>query len=438
MSHIDDLIRDLCPDGVEYKALGEIADVGTGNSNREDATSDGQYPFFVRSKEVMRINTYAFDEDAIIIPGEGGIGEIFHCVSGKYALHQRAYRIHFLTDEIETRFAYFYMTRHFKAFILQKAVNATVTSLRKPMIEEFPLPVPPLQVQRAIIEVLDKFIELEVELEAELEARRKQYAHYRDELLKSKSGANEAIGTPLGSVAKVVRGKFSHRPRNDPRMYGGEHPFVQTGDVAHAGKQLIAYKQTLSDDGVAVSSKFPRGTLVMAIAATIGEVAILDFDAFFPDSVVGIVPNEKATVGYLYHLLSSRKEELIASAPGSAQANLNVERLNQLVIPVPPLEEQQRIVEILDRFDALVNDISVGLPAEIAARRKQYEYYRDKLLTFTHEVTMSDGRLVPSARLREDIDAADTEHVAGDFTTVTLDNLDPYFDDLAKLRMENP
>ena len=126
MSRIDDLIAEHCPDGVKFARVGDIASVGTGRNDRKDATDDGKFPFYVRSKEVLRIDKYEFDENAIVIPGEGGIGEIFHYVSGKYALHQRAYRISFHDKQIETKFAYYFFTVNFKSFILSKAVSATV------------------------------------------------------------------------------------------------------------------------------------------------------------------------------------------------------------------------------------------------------------------------------------------------------------------------
>ena len=94
MSNLEELIEKLCPDGVDFCKLKDVAEIGTGSSDRKNATDDGLYPFYVRSKDVLKINNYEFDEEAIVIPGEGGIGEIFHLVKGKYALHQRAYRIH--------------------------------------------------------------------------------------------------------------------------------------------------------------------------------------------------------------------------------------------------------------------------------------------------------------------------------------------------------
>ena len=107
MSKLDELIQEYCPNGVEYRELKLLAEIGTGNSDRKDSDEDGLYPFYVRSKDILRINKYEYDEEAIVIPGEGGIGEIFHFVTGKYALHQRAYRIHLVTNEITTKFLYY-------------------------------------------------------------------------------------------------------------------------------------------------------------------------------------------------------------------------------------------------------------------------------------------------------------------------------------------
>ena len=188
LNHIERMVAKLCPRGVEYVKVGDIADIGTGSSDRKDAVPDGEYPFYVRSRDVLRSASYLFDEESVIIPGEGGIGEIFHFVSGKYNLHQRAYRVSFRVDYINTKFAYYYFAANFKKFILAKSVNATVKSIRKPMVQSFQIPVPPLEVQNAIVEILDKFTKLEAELEAELAARRAQYEYYRNSLFENLSG----------------------------------------------------------------------------------------------------------------------------------------------------------------------------------------------------------------------------------------------------------
>ena len=173
---------------VVYKKLGEVAEIGTGRSNRKDEVTDGAYPFYVRSKNILRSSTYQFDETAIVIPGEGGIGDIFHYVVGKYALHQRAYRIRLQSEEqVLSKFLYYYMISAFKGFIVSKSVGATATSIRKPMIEEFPLPLPPLSEQARIVEILDKFDTLTNSisegLPLEIQLRRQQYEYYREQLL---------------------------------------------------------------------------------------------------------------------------------------------------------------------------------------------------------------------------------------------------------------
>ena len=205
MSRLEELIEQYCPDGVEYVKIGEIAQVGTGSSNGNEAIEDGIYPFFVRSQIIKKKDTYEYDEEAIIIPGEGGIGDIFHYINGKYALHQRVYRIHFISPHINVKFAFYYMKSAFKKFIMAKAVSSTVSSIRKPMIEGFSLPIPPLPVQEEIVRILDNFTELQAELQAELQKRLQQYNYYRDNLL-SFEGRTDVQWKKLGDVADLLSG----------------------------------------------------------------------------------------------------------------------------------------------------------------------------------------------------------------------------------------
>lgn len=177
-----DLLLEFNED-VGWARIADIAEIGTGSSNRVNAVDNGEYPFYVRSETILRSNRYLFDEEAIIIPGEGGIGEVFHYVNGKYDLHQRAYRIHFKGKKVLTKFAYYYFEANFKKFIMMKAVIATVTSIRKPMIEDFKIPIPPLSVQQDTVRILDTFTELAKELSNEIEARQKQYEYYLNKLL---------------------------------------------------------------------------------------------------------------------------------------------------------------------------------------------------------------------------------------------------------------
>lgn len=149
-------------------------------------------------------------------------------------------------------------------------------------------------------------------------------------------------------LTKIYRGKFGHRPRNDPALYGGIYPFVQTGDVARANKYITNYTQTLNKKGIKVSQLFPQGALVMAIAANIGDVAILDFEAYAPDSIVGFTPNKEISLKFLYYCFITLAEELKRSAIQNTQANLNIERIGSIRSVYPNIEEQCQITNYLD------------------------------------------------------------------------------------------
>ena len=156
-------------------------------------------------------------------------------------------------------------------------------------------------------------------------------------------------------VAQVLRGKFTHRPRNDPSLYDGPYPFIQTGDVAQAEKAITRYRQTLNKNGLAVSQMFPAGTLVMTIAANIGDVAVLDFEACFPDSVVGFVPQNGVERDYLFYVFRAMKPELLREAPVNTQGNLNVDRIGSRGIAVAPVCEQGLIVRQIEASTARLN-----------------------------------------------------------------------------------
>jgi len=157
--------------------------------------------------------------------------------------------------------------------------------------------------------------------------------------------------------AEILRGKFTHRPRNDPAFYDGEYPFVQTGDITSAERYITTYKQTLNKRGADVSKEFPKGTLVMAIAANIGDVAILDFPAYFPDSIVGLVPKQGVNLLFMFYLMLAMKSPMIQNATISTQMNLNVDQISSLIAGCPPALEQVAIVSFLDnetsKIDAL-------------------------------------------------------------------------------------
>ena len=370
-NYIGRLVAELCPDGVEYRPLGEIADIGTGKSDKKDAQESGQYPFYVRSKTILRSSKYLYDETAIVIPGEGGVGEIFHFVSGKYDLHQRAYRVSFTVDEMNPKFGYYYISSFFKEYINRHAVEATVKSIRKPMLVKFEVPVPPLEIQEAIVEILDKFTNMEAELEAELEARTLQYEYYRDSLFE----ALDCPRVPLGSLGirnkgiTITASKMrTLEPGNkDVRIFAAGSTFVDTDS------SFIPDKGILEGPAIIVKS---RGH----IGFEYYEGKFTHKNELWSYSLTSDLVEQK----FIYYYLLTQAYYLHELARGKSVKlpQLAVKDTDELLVPVPPLEEQQRIIDILDRFDALTSSLSEGLPAELAARRSQYEYYRDQLLTF--------------------------------------------------------
>ncbi len=182
------LTFDKDAESVEWKKLKECAEIGTGSSNTQDELSSGLYRFFVRSQTVRWKNEYEFDEKAIITSGDGvGVGKIFHYIEGKYALHQRAYRIHVFDEKVMPKFLFHYMRCAFYNYITRNAYISSVTSIRRPMLLNFPFPVPTLAEQHRIVDILDKFEalvnDLTEGLPAEIAAVQEQYEYYRNKLL---------------------------------------------------------------------------------------------------------------------------------------------------------------------------------------------------------------------------------------------------------------
>lgn len=373
---------------VEWKPLGEVAEIGTGSSNRKDEDENGAYPFYVRSKNILRSSTYQFNETAIIIPGEGGIGDIYHFVKGKYALHQRAYRVHLHTNELLDKFVYHFMRANFKAYIVSKSVGATATSIRKPMLENFFIPIPPIAVQEEIVDILDKFTELEAELEAELEGRKRQYEYYRNHLLSfelSNEGDEKSDSLrwlTIGEISKNI--SSGGTPRSSvASYYGGNIPWLRTQEVNFS--EIWDTEIKITEEGLESSSAkyIPANCIIVAMyGATVGRVGINKIPLTTNQACANIEVNEEiALYRYVFHCLSDLYQYIKSLGKGS-QTNINVKVVRNIQIPIPPLSEQQRIVSILDKFDTLTTSISEGLPKEIELRRKQYEFYRDKLLSF--------------------------------------------------------
>lgn len=173
-------------------------------------------------------------------------------------------------------------------------------------------------------------------------------------------------------LSEIFRGKFTHRPRNDPALYDGKYPFFQTGDVAQAGKFLSKYRQTLNEKGLRVSTLIPKGTIIITIAANIGDVAILDIDACFPDSLVGFKPFAEIERDFLYYSLINLKEQFLKTSIKNTQMNLNVERIGEQLICLPPLDEQCLIIDYIEKLNQKFNKSVTNYQSQID-RLKEYK-----------------------------------------------------------------
>ena len=247
------------------------------------------------------------------------------------------------------------------------------------------IPLPPLSVQQEIVRILDKFTQLEAELEAELDSRKRQYEYYRNKLLTfNEIGGTEIVWKTLGEVAKKISSGGTPKTTVS-EYYNGEIPWLRTQEVGYGEIWDTSIK--ITEDAVKNSSAkwIPRDCVIIAMyGATVGKVGINKIPLTTNQACSNIEVNEDiANYKYVYYCLLNQYEYIKSLGVGS-QTNINAQIVKKLKIPLPSLEEQQRIASILDKFDTLVNSISEGLPKEIALRRKQYEYYRERLLTFTN------------------------------------------------------
>lgn len=233
-----------------------------------------------------------------------------------------------------------------------------------PLFSKFCIPVPPFAEQLRIVQQIERlFCKLDEAKEKaqavvdSFELRKSAILHkaFTGELTKqwrirNNLSLNDWKYVKFGDLGILERGRSKHRPRNDPKLFGGQYPFIQTGDVARSGMYVVEHSQTLSEIGMEQSRMFPKGTLCITIAANIGDVSILAYDCCFPDSVVGFIPNGLTSSKYIYYMMSTVQRELEANAPATAQKNINLKILNELRIKLPSFDEQNEIICILEKL----------------------------------------------------------------------------------------
>jgi len=229
------------------------------------------------------------------------------------------------------------------------------------------VPLPPLEEQRRIVARIEELAaQIEEARRLRREAVEEAEALFEQARATAFQQASEQGVQPLSEIAVLERGRFSHRPRNEPRFFGGEHPWIQIAEIERANKYICEWHETLNDDGLAISKKFPKGTVLISIAATIGAVGILNFDCCVPDSIVGVTPKANANSEFLYHYLCFARTHLERIAPQSAQRNINLQILSPLPVPTLALPDQRRIVAELNALQAEVDRLK-ALQTETAA-----------------------------------------------------------------------
>ncbi len=268
------------------------------------------------------------------------------------------------------------------------------------------LTLPPLTEQKAIADYLDQACQ---SIDKTISLKQKQLLNiseqYKSKIIEViRKGLNKEVALKnsnsewLGQVpihwqvksikrvTEIIRGKFTHRPRNDPAFYNGNYPFIQTSNVTNAQKYITSYSQTLNEKGYAVSKEFPAGTLTMTIAANIADVAILNFNACFPDSIVGFKPLHMVSVEYLYYMFFGLREDLLSTAILTTQLNLNIVRVGTIKCVIPPKNEQAEIVSYLNALNQNTETLKENIKSQI----KTLAQYRQSLI---HECVTGKKRV---------------------------------------------
>lgn len=411
MSKLDEMIRELCPDGVEYVKLGTLCSLITKQTGfdytnhikarllmepAENAVPYIQTKFFAGKNFNYQTDYYVpmdiveqfpkitLDEKCILFSIVGAsIGNVGLFPGERKCFLGGAICVAKVLPQYDVDYVYYCVESHnVQHQIRRKTKGAGQATITVEDIREFEIPLPPIEIQSEIVHTLDNYTEnvvkLQNQLTAELTARQKQYTFYRNKLL-TFSGNEKAkiVKISLGDIGPICMCKRILKSQTNT-VEGV--PFYKIGTF---GKKADAYISKETFDEYQSKYNFPKkGDVLISAAGTIGRTVVYDGEpAYFQDSNIVWIDNDESIVlnsylRYCYELKPWKASE------GGTIPRLYNDNIAKAVIAVPSIEEQKRVVSILDRFDAICNDLTGGLPAEIEARRKQYEYYRDKLLNF--------------------------------------------------------
>jgi len=334
--------------GWQVKTLGEVIQLPYGKPLApNDRNPNGLYPAYGANGEKDRTDKFYRDSPSIIVGRKGSAGEITLTEDRFWPLDV-TYFVEFDHRQYDLQFLYHLLV----TLNLPSMAKGVKPGINRSEVYALPVMVPPLPEQQRIVSLLDEAFDgiatAKAHAEMNLQNARAIFESHLQSVF-SQRGEGWQDKTLEQISMDFGRGKSRHRPRNEPKLYGGKYPFIQTGDIRNAGHFITEYSQTYSDLGLAQSKLWPKGTICITIAANIAETGILGFDACFPDSVIGVVPNPaEAEVGFVEYLLQSFKVRIQALGQGSAQANINMGTFDNERFPFPVVEEQRRIVTKLD------------------------------------------------------------------------------------------
>jgi len=384
MSNIEELTKQLCPDGVEYKELWEVTgwDKKFNGLDKHMQKRVINYPYVLANKfkelELERGNVrllstgnyigWTTEElagknlcvgEIVAIPWGGKANVKYY--KGKFVTADNRIATSLDTDVLLNKFLYYWMLVNnelIEGFYRGSGIKHP--SMKSVLTMQIPLP--PLPIQQEIVAILDKFIHLETELQSELQARRAQYEYYMNELLNFEG--KEVMYRTLGEISTILRGTAITKKET----ISGEFPVV-----ANSPNPIYFHGK---------SNRSGETIVIARSGAYSGLVSYWNMPFFLTDAFSIHPDNTLFKTKFVYFLLKNEQEKIHNMKKGSGVPHVRAMDFESYSIPIPPLSEQERIVSILDKLESLVNDKSVGLPAEIEARRKQYEYYRGKLLDF--------------------------------------------------------
>ena len=370
VTKIKQLIEELCPNGIGYKELQDILTIKNGSDYKN--LGEGDFPVYGSGGIMTYVDRFAYDKPSVLIPRKGSIDKLYY-VDTPFWNVDTIFYTEINTDVAIPKFVFYCLQ---KQHLEELNTAGGVPSLTQKVLNKVKIPVPPLPVQSEIVRILDNF----TELTAELTARRQQYEYYNNTLL----SFDNAEYRTLEELCDIVdyRGKTPRKVDDGIFLVTAKN--IRKGFIDYdKSKEYISPE----DYDEVMHRGFPKiGDVLITTEAPCGNVAQIDNENIaLAQRVIKYRPkNNNLNSTFLKYVLLGKEfqDKLERAATGGTVKGIKGSKLHQLTIPVPSIEEQERIVAILDRFDTLCNDISAGLPAEIEARQRQYEYYRDKLLTF--------------------------------------------------------